>query len=368
LLGRAVQLVSQPDVHLEVAFAMSHVAARDAERLLEETARRADDRADAAGGALARGLAAQMRLWTGEGSIKDAEEFGLAAVPLLEAGQDHAGLAQMWFALAYGVYNYAHRAEKIVHAAEMARSYEILAGRPHDRSDAIRAMGLLYGPRPVSEVSRAFDALDSTVRVDLMRAILLAMSDRNDDARALASATAERARELDQSAEPDLAEIESLAGNHDAAAEQLGLWLDWDSKRGITGNVSHALAELSRELALAGRYEEAEQRVAQARAHPNSSPSTQALWRQVEALVSANRGEHIDAERLGREALTHVHETDSPGDQANAYCDLAEVLETAGRRDEAIAAWEEALKRYESKGIIPLARRVRERVAALEPV
>ena len=67
LLRRAVKLAEQPDVHLEIAFAMSHIAARDAERLLEDAARRAEDRADAAGAALARGLAAQMRLWTGRG-------------------------------------------------------------------------------------------------------------------------------------------------------------------------------------------------------------------------------------------------------------------------------------------------------------
>ena len=36
LLGRAVELVEQPDVHLEVAFAMSHSAARDAAPLLED--------------------------------------------------------------------------------------------------------------------------------------------------------------------------------------------------------------------------------------------------------------------------------------------------------------------------------------------
>jgi tetratricopeptide (TPR) repeat protein len=365
LLGRAVKLVEQPDVHLEVAFAMSHVAARDAERLLDQAARRADDRADATGAALARGLAAQMRLWPGEGSIDEAEELGLAALPLLEEKQDHAGLAQMWFALAFGVYNYAERFEQIVHAAEMARTYEALAGRPHHRSDALRAYALLYGPRPVGEVLRALDALDSTVRVGLVRADLLAMSDRIDDARVLVRAAAEHARELGQHAHPDEAEIESLSGNHDAAAEQLGLWLDWDREHGLTGNIPYTLASQGRELALAGRYEEAEQRVAQAREHPDNSPATQALWRQAAALVNASRGEYTDAEALAREALTHVHQTDSPGVQADAYFDLAHVLEAAGRRDEAIAAWHEALERYERKQIVPLARRVRDRLSSL---
>jgi class 3 adenylate cyclase/tetratricopeptide (TPR) repeat protein len=366
LLGRAVKLVEQPGVHLEIAFAMSHVAARDAERLLEEAAQRAGDRADAAGAALARGLAAQMRLWTGEASIDEAEELGLAALPLLEERQDHGGLAQMWFALAYGAYNYADRAEQVVHATEMARSYETLAGRPHQRSDRLRAVALLFGPRPVGEVLRALDALDSTMRVDRFRVVLLAMNDRIDDARVLARAAAEHARETGHSEGWDVAEIESLSDRHEAAAEQLGLWLDFERKLGRTGNLARGLAWQGRELALAGRYEEAEQRVAQVRKLPDKSPLHHAMWRQVAALVASHRGEHATAERLALKALTHAHESDSPKLQADAYCDLAAVLEAAGRRDKAIAAWQEALDRYERKGVIPLARRVRERLDASE--
>jgi hypothetical protein len=46
----------------------------------------------------------------------------------------------------------------------------------------------------------------------------------------------------------------------------------------------------------------------------------------------------------------------------------SEVLEAAGRRKDALAAWQEALDRYDRKGIVPLARGVRERLASLEPV
>jgi len=367
LLRRAVTLVEEPDVHLEIAFAMSHVAARDAERLLEETARRADDRADVAGSALARGLAAQMRLWPGEGSIDDAERLGLAALPLLEKEQDHAGLAQMWFALALGAYNYACRCEQVVHAAEVARSYETLAGRPHDRSDGLRSTGLLYGPRPVGEVLRALDALDSTFRVELARAVVLAMNDQLDDALVVFRAASEHARELGMSAHPWLADIESLSGHHEAAAEQLRLWLGWYRKRGLSGSVGELLLWQARELALAGRYEEAEQRVAEAREHPDNTPLGQALLRQVAALVYSAHGEHADAEPLAREAVRLAFETDSPLWQGQAVCDLAEVLEAGGRREEAVAALQQALTLYERKQVIPLTRRVRERLAALEP-
>jgi len=43
------------------------------------------------------------------------------------------------------------------------------------------------------------------------------------------------------------------------------------------------------------------------------------------------------------------------------------VLEAAARHEEAAAALRAALDRYERKPIIPLARRTRERLAALQP-
>ena len=49
-------------------------------------------------------------------------------------------------------------------------------------------MGLIYGPRPVGEALDRVEALDSTVRIDLIRAQLLLMSDRIEEARALAAA------------------------------------------------------------------------------------------------------------------------------------------------------------------------------------
>jgi class 3 adenylate cyclase/tetratricopeptide (TPR) repeat protein len=368
LLGRAVELVEEPDVQLAVRFALSHIAARDAEPLLDEAARRADAREDAAGAALARGLAAQMRLWTGKGTSDEAEQLLRAALPLLEARQDHAALAQTWFSLANGPYNFSGRNEQLLQAADRARDYQALAGLPSQGSARLRAVGLLFGPCPVADALQRLDAPGYSSLVDLVRAILLAMSDRIDEARELARTAGEHARELGKAANQELAEIESVVGDHDAAVEQLAIWHDWIRENVPTGQRGYALAWQGRELALAGQYEEAEQRVAEIReGQADRSRDGQALRRQVAALIAAHRGEHGDAERLAREALTHIHQTDSPKQQGDAHCDLAEVLEAAGRRDEAIAAWHEALSLYERKGVIPLARRVRERLASLQP-
>jgi class 3 adenylate cyclase len=369
LLGRAIKLVQEPDVHLAIGFAQSHFKAREAKPLLEEAARRADANANAAGAALARALAGQMRLWTGEGSADEAEELCLAALPLLEEKEDHAGLASIWFSLANGPYNFRCSCGQIRHAAEMARRYETLVGRPHDRSDDLYADALVYGPIPVGDALRLIDEVGSTRVTDWAGALLLAMSDRFDEARVRAQAVEQHARELGRTASVISGEIEALSGNHRAAADQIGAWCAYLEKRGQTAGVAGYMAQHARALCLSHLYEEADQRAADARELVQRlyqpDPLTQSLWRQASALVAAHRGEHSEAEGLAREAVTYILETDSPQLQGDAYVDLAEVLEAAGRSEEAAATWHEALDRYERKGVIPLARRVRERLSAM---
>jgi predicted ATPase len=84
------------------------------------------------------------------------------------------------------------------------------------------------------------------------------------------------------------------------------------------------------------------------------------------ARVHAHRGNHADAERFAREAVAYSQQTDSPWTQGDALWDLATVLEAGGRLDDALAALREALGLYEQKEIVPVARRTRERLAALQ--
>ena len=51
--------------------------------------------------------------------------------------------------------------------------------------------------------------------------------------------------------------------------------------------------------------------------------------------------------------------------QGDAYADLAEVLLLSGKADEAAAALEQALERYERKGNLVMAQRMRDRLAAV---
>jgi tetratricopeptide (TPR) repeat protein len=124
---------------------------------------------------------------------------------------------------------------------------------------------------------------------------------------------------------------------------------------------------LGRALCKLGQFEEAEQFGERGRELGDPEDIlTQQLWRETQALVHSARGQNAEAERLAREAVEFAQRTDSPIHQGNALCDLAEVLDAAGRRDEAAAAVREGLDCYERKQAVPLPRRTRERLAALQ--
>jgi ATP/maltotriose-dependent transcriptional regulator MalT len=93
--------------------------------------------------------------------------------------------------------------------------------------------------------------------------------------------------------------------------------------------------------------------------------ATQTLWRQVQALVHADRGEHDQAERLAHEAIAIAEETDALNFQGDAFCDLAEVLAAAGRGGEAAVELEHALERYERKRNLAMVARVRPKLEVL---
>ena len=86
------------------------------------------------------------------------------------------------------------------------------------------------------------------------------------------------------------------------------------------------------------------------------------LWRQAQSKVLARGGDHADAERLAREAVAIGEETELLDAQAETHADLGEVLSIAGRPQEATEALEQALARYERKGNLVMAGRVRARL------
>lgn len=79
----------------------------------------------------------------------------------------------------------------------------------------------------------------------------------------------------------------------------------------------------------------------------------------------ARRREGEEAERLAREAVALGEATDMLNSQGDAYADLGEVLLVTGKPDEAAAALEQAIERYERKGNVVSTRRAQARLAEI---
>ena len=142
---------------------------------------------------------------------------------------------------------------------------------------------------------------------------------------------------------------------------------DWLETGGHRGHLSTFAPQLGRSLCALGRHDEAEPLAQLGRELGDEQDvATQALWRQVQALVHAaprraRRGGDGSPARRSRSA----ERTDGLNDQGDALCDLAEVLAAAGRTEEAAEALEQALERYERKKNLAMAAQVRSRLEAL---
>jgi len=164
------------------------------------------------------------------------------------------------------------------------------------------------------------------------------------------------------------AEVE-LAANDPAAAEAVARHgyeaLAQVGEQGFRSTVGCLLAEaLSRQ----GFDAEAERIAVEAAAMTSVDDFvTHARSLGTRARVIARGGDAEQAERLAREAVSHTAETDSFAERAGSLTALADVLQMAGRREEAAEALREALGCYESKRALVSAQRVRERLAALQP-
>ena len=370
LLDRALTLTRpyRLDVHLEVELAEA-LQTRDVARaaaVADSAACRAEADGDAAGAGLTRTVAARMRLQTGECSADAVEHLALAALPLLEARADDDGLAHVWQSLGW-VANMRSRLQAWADAIDHARTHAIRAGHPIAGS-WMMSVPLTMGPTPASEALAKLDSLigDSPHPGDLvMRAVLLAMLGRIEDAWAAALPADAQARDIGIESGPIwLAEIALIAGDRQAAARYLQAGCDELERTGTTAQLSTYTAQLSRIVCGLTGPDQAEQLAA--RAGELGDPFdvwTQAVVRQAQALVHSARGEHAEAIRLASEAVGWLSPTDALLRQGDAHCDLAQVLDAAGRDGEAMDAWKAALACYEQKGVVPLATRVRERIA-----
>jgi tetratricopeptide (TPR) repeat protein len=132
---------------------------------------------------------------------------------------------------------------------------------------------------------------------------------------------------------------------------------------GETGFNSTITALLALTLCDLGRFDEAEAFAERSRAMTAEDDfASLAAWRCAMARVLADRGRYEEALRLAGEAIAITEATDYLVWQGDCHEVRGQVLDAAGRGDDASAAFEEAIDRYERKGNVVAAARVRARL------
>jgi tetratricopeptide (TPR) repeat protein len=226
----------------------------------------------------------------------------------------------------------------------------------------------MLGPRPADEAVRTLEPLladDPHAQPRLFTAVLLAMLDGIDEAWEIAQEASRRLNELGAGSrgEQCLALIAMMAGDYALAARLRRIACDRMEKQGNRAVLSTFAPELGRSLCMLGQYDEAEPLAHLGRELGDEQDViTQMVWRQVLALVWSHRGQHDEAERLAREAVAIAEGTDTLTWHGDALYDLAEVLEQTEKWEEAQAAREAALERYERKRNLAMVARVRQRL------
>jgi class 3 adenylate cyclase/tetratricopeptide (TPR) repeat protein len=371
LLSRSLELTRplrlDVDREVDLAITLHTDDPGQAAAICDAAADRARAGGDERGEAHARAVAALHRHFLEpEPDVDELERLARAALRLLEEADDHAGQAQVWIVLGYGVANSRGQMEAWAHAAEQSIRHARAAGWRAPDDFGIQS-ALMVGPRPADEALRTLDDLvpDPSEPLDLLkRACLLAMLGRFEEASTLSGRAAERLRELGASRfEVWFAELAALAGDYEEATRQEKLAVDDFARHGHRVFQGYYAAKLGRWLCALGRYDEAEPLAELGRAIDTRQDEW--VWRQVRALVHAHRGQHSGAARLAREAVDLIERTDQLSYQGDALCDLAEVLAAAGRVDEAAEALEQALERYERKKNLAMVAQVRPRLAEI---
>jgi tetratricopeptide (TPR) repeat protein len=293
-------------------------------------------------------------------------------LPQLEEAGDHDGLVRVWSAIGYGVANLRCQFAEWERAAEQALVHARLSGQRPTHLFSLEVT-LVLGPTPASEAIATLDAFLPELPHPyplLFRSHLLAMLGRFDEAWPSAREASARLRELTGGAdggEYALAEIASLAGDQAAAAEHLRGFCAFLEEHGQHGLLSTFAPMLGRALCAVGRYDDAEPQAQIGRElGEEHDVATQALWRQVQALVTSHRGQHADAEALARDAVAMIEQTDALNYQGDALVDLADVLRAAGRSAAAAEALGGAIACYERKQNLAAAEQARARLAALK--
>jgi len=307
-------------------------------------------------------------------SAAELLDVAIASIPALEAEHDDRALGRAYLCIAHvkgGFYcEYGPMEDS---AARAAMHYRRAGWSPSTALDYV-GNALYFGPKPVSEAIDQCERLlrehdgdrASEANIILWLGGLEAMRKNFTDARAHVS----RARTIyNEFGLPinavdacgrAFAAIDMLASMPAQAERALRESCEFLQQHHQIAPLATRAGELAQSIYEQGHYEDAEAWTRVARDSAGSDDLDAALsWQPVQAKILARHGRSEEAERLARQTLELVARTDSLNRHADSFMALAEVLGIANRSDEAEEMVRSALGRYELKGNLASAERVR---------
>jgi class 3 adenylate cyclase/tetratricopeptide (TPR) repeat protein len=313
------------------------------------------------------------------GDIAEQRLEAERAIPVFEQVGDELGLARAWGLLAS-----LHHGQGQSAAAQVAWERSIAhARRAGSRRDELSGLSWLtavsvWGPTHRVEARGRCEEILERVRGDLdeeahvlgLLGCLHALGGEFDEARALHGRRAAIFEEL--GLQTTLAWtshtagwVEMLAGEAEAAERVLREGFETLERMGAKTQLQVVGSYLARAVTMQGRYEEAEQLARSVEGLDPTGIAEIALARGARANAAAELGRVEEGVRLAHEAVTLIDRTDFLIDRADARMDLAGVLRTADRPDEAAQQLEEARRLHEQKGNVVSAERTRTQLSEL---
>jgi tetratricopeptide (TPR) repeat protein len=382
LLRRAVSLLDPsageaPMLLSDLGYALFEIGelrrAEDALAEAEQRARVLGDRAVEWSAAVKRG---NTRIYAEAGGVDldSLEDGARRAIEALTALEDDPGLARGWTALAEVLYlrgSLAESGRATRRAAEHARR----AGSRREEAWALGEYGLcLYeGPARVSDAIRELQGILAESEGDPIMAAnmegFLALQEglggRIDSARRRVAKSLGLTRDLGLRWQVAIhvllsAYIELLAGSPAAAERRMLEAREAFREIGDRWFLSTVSVDLPRAVHEQGRDDEALALVAAIDELPAPwDLEWQIKRRGVRSLLLARSGSREEALGLARDAVALAAESEFLRLHGEALLDLAEVLEIAGRPEDAAAAAGDGLRVHERKGNVVGASRAR---------